>query len=610
MVSILQMKHIQTILILVACCCTSVLARASDRSKQFGIFPRGGATNTFRDVIQISRQKQTKGNTEASHASFKRKLRTRRQNFKLTDDRIPFVSYHGFNANDIHDEFMVEEESDSEDGASFISQSSSPYIFTRKEYEYDLSQKKKSEDSADRNKDTGRYPIIYRYFGRSRARSIKSDSIPFIIFGPSADNFKIVSKILYARGFNVMVCERTKEQKEKSRIERNKRSSKNFFWTATNSDSGNNLIEGEALTDSVLNALKWNKAILVGCDEEAILALEAVQNLAPDRIAGLLLCGDLSALEKYAKQISESEVDANEPNTDFNLDEFLEENVNCPFSIIWDGDASSWSTSRSELFHSFSVSREQGETSRSVIIGGGLAPHRRLPEQFAWTLTRFVENRVSTQINSEDDDILMNHHDQENDIELRHNAVVRSIRQQMVWRRIVPPRIAQKIEEFFTSGSLLVTGRVLATAIIYISLSRVGLFQYHNLRGLRPIVMNNENLKNLQPKAKARIGALRSCLSKHVPKLLSIPGLILRNNSENKSSLVDDRDASIALSLETTEEDTEKDSSENRTDSDSNDDKSNQSEANDGLRDEDNEITQIEPKKNTLEMFFLDQIVS
>lgn len=609
MVSILQMKHIQTILILVACCCTSVLARASDRSKQFGIFPRGGATNTFRDVIQISRQKQRKGFTEASHASFKRKLRTRRQNFKLTDDRIPFVSYHGFNANDIHDEFMVEEESDSEDGASFISQSSSPYIFTRKEYEYDPSQKKKSEDSVDRSKDTGRYPIIYRYFGRSRARSIKSDSIPFIIFGPSADHFKISSKILSARGFNVMVCERTKEQKEKSRIERNKRLSKNFFWTATNSDSSNNLIEGEALTDSVLNALKWNKAILVGCDEEAILALEAVQNLAPDRIAGLLLCGDLSALEKYAKQISESEVDANEPNTDFNLDDFLEENVNCPFSIIWDGDASSWSTSRSEMFHSFSISRAQGETSRSVIIGGGLAPHRRLPEQFAWTLTRFVENRVSTQMNSEDDDILMNHHDQENDIELRHNAVVRSIRQQMVWRRIVPPRIAQKIEEFFTSGSLLVTGRVLATAIIYISISRVGLFQYHNLRGLRPIVMNNENLKNLQPKA--RIGALRSCLSKHVPKLLSIPGLILRTSSENKSSLVDDRDASIALSLETTEEDTEKDSSENRTDSDSNDDKSNQSEANDGLRNEDNEITQIEPKKNTPEsLFFFDQIVS
>ena len=609
MVSILQMKYIQTILILVVCYCKSVSARALDRSKQFGIFPRGGATNSFRDVIQISRQKQRKGDFEASPASYKRKRLTRRQNFKLTDDRIPFVSYHGFNANDIHDEFMAEEESDSEDGASLITSSSSPYILTRKQYEYDPSQKK-SEVSVDRNKDTGRYPIIYRYFGRSRARSIRSDSIPFIIFGPSADHWKIVSKILSARGFNVMVCERTKEQKEKSRIERNKRLSKNFFWTATNSDTGKNLIEGEALTDSVLNALKWNKAILVGCDEEAILAIEAVQNLAPDRIAGLLLCGDLSALEKYAKQVSESEIDANEPNTDFNLDAFLEENVNCPFSIIWDGDASSWSTSRSELFHSFSVSRAQGGTSRSVIIGGGLAPHRRLPEQFAWTLTRFVENRVSTQINSEDDDILLNQHDQENDIELRHNAVVRSIRQQMVWRRILPPKIAQKIEEFFTSGSLLVTGRVLATAIIYISISRAGIFQYHNLRGLRPIVMNNENLKNLQPKAKARIGALRSFLSKHVPKLLSIPGLVLRNNGENKPSLIDDRDTSIALSLETTEEDTEKDSLGKRTDSDINDDKSNQSEANDELRDEGNEITQNKPKKNTPELFFLDQIVS
>eukprot|EP00555_Chaetoceros_dichaeta_P009976 CAMPEP_0198259484 /NCGR_PEP_ID=MMETSP1447-20131203/8664_1 /TAXON_ID=420782 /ORGANISM="Chaetoceros dichaeta, Strain CCMP1751" /LENGTH=347 /DNA_ID=CAMNT_0043946883 /DNA_START=61 /DNA_END=1101 /DNA_ORIENTATION=- len=50
-------------------------------------------------------------------------------------------------------------------------------------------------------------PVVYRYFGRSRARSVKSESIPFIVLGPRVDHWKLVGRILSSRGFNVMACE-------------------------------------------------------------------------------------------------------------------------------------------------------------------------------------------------------------------------------------------------------------------------------------------------------------------------------------------------------------------------------------------------------------------
>ena len=56
------------------------------------------------------------------------------------------------------------------------------------------------------------HPIIYRYFGRSRTRSIRADSIPFIVLGPSVDHWKQVGRILASRGFNVIACERIQSQ--------------------------------------------------------------------------------------------------------------------------------------------------------------------------------------------------------------------------------------------------------------------------------------------------------------------------------------------------------------------------------------------------------------
>lgn len=370
--------------------------------------------------------------------------------------------------------------------------SSLPYVLTRKEYGYNDVHFSKDMNSVHTltQKKSGN-TMIYRYFGRNVARSSKSDSIPFIVLAPSTDHWKIVGKILAARGFNVMVCERTKEQKEK-------RSKANFTSKEERSEEMGEsaVVEGEALTSAVLDALKWQRAILVGCDQEAALAVEAALNLAPDRVAGLVLCGDLSDLEKEIESSVRLE-EGEGGGEDVSLDGFLRDYVNCPSSIIWDGDASSWSTSHGQDFDSSAASKTGGSAAdgiiRSVVIGGGLAPHRRMPEQFAWTLTRFVENRVSVRSREPSRDA----HEMQSDVNRP---------QHIFWRDILPPRVVEVLDDIFAPGSLLVTGRVIATAIIYLSITRVSIFHYHNIRGLREAFMSPQTFR----------------------KLLAIPGILLQ----------------------------------------------------------------------------------
>lgn len=365
--------------------------------------------------------------------------------------------------------------------------SSLPFILTRKDYGYDDMHFNKDQGASHTlTQKKSRNTIIYRYFGRSVARSSKSDSIPFIVLAPSTDHWKIVGKILAARGFNVMVCERTKEQKEK-------RLQSNFSTKEERSEELDPIVvEGEALTSAVLDALKWQRAILVGCDQEAALALEAALNLAPDRVAGLVLCGDLSDLEKEIER--SAGLEEVEGGDEISLDGFLRDYVDCPCSIIWDGDASSWSTSHGQDFDSSAASKMSADGNlRSVVIGGGLAPHRRMPEQFAWSLTRFVENKVSMR-------------SREAGVDAREMQSEVNKPQHIVWRDILPPKVVQALDEIFAPGSLLVTGRVIATAIIYLSITRVSLFHYHNIRGLREAVMNPQNLR----------------------KILTIPGILLQ----------------------------------------------------------------------------------
>jgi hypothetical protein len=482
--------------------------------RQTGIFPRGGGgtVDRYTDVLQIA-QRKTKS-PSATRA-------TRREpslKISMFSPSHPFVASDHYDATRLPDDddsfFEQDEEEDSdqdfveegaEDGREVLS--SLPYILTRKEF--GAQSKTANEHVASSQPTNSNYPIIYRYFGRSRARSSRSDSIPFIILGPSADHWKIVGKILASRGFNVMVCERTKEQKEKSEMDLKGKWISALHWKQ------NQIVEGEALTNAVLDALKWQKAVLVGCDKEAVLAIDAALKLAPDRVAGVVLCGDLSDLDEHVKKKVRCTLspDGVEGDEDINVDDFLRDFVDCPCSIIWDGDASSWSTSHSEQFGS-SFSKGGDGASRSVIIGGGLAPHRRLPEQFAWTLTRFVENRVSSQIIANDID--EQDPDEQIEADMRRGFKSRvqvSRKHSIVWKNILPPAVTEALDEIFAPGNLLVTGRVIATAIIYLSITRVSLFQYHNISDLRAFIVNPSNLR----------------------KLVAVPGMFLRNRIGNRN---------------------------------------------------------------------------
>lgn len=320
------------------------------------------------------------------------------------------------------------------------------------------------------------HPVVYRYFGRSRVRTHRSDSIPFILLGPSVDHWKSTGKVLASRGFNVMACERVVEkQKEVDVVES----------TVTDNDDG----EGEKLILDVLDALRWNRAILVGCDKESALAIEAAVRLAPERVAGLVLCGDLTAAEEFVARSKSSTTSVGHNNRHFigggkhhhdellGIDSFLDENVKCPSTVVWNGDVSQ-KKSKSTNAHQCHLQDLLLEK-RSVIVGGGSAPHRRLPEQFAWVLTRFVEEKVGQQPyqgkSTKSDGARQTKGSD------KHNARPESSHtfQQERFHLPLPFDIG---ETLLSPGMLLVSGRIISTAIIYLCAARVAVYQYQNIR--------------------------------------------------------------------------------------------------------------------------------
>lgn len=240
--------------------------------------------------------------------------------------------------------------------------------------------------------------VIYNYFAKSRSRLRNQDSVPFIFLGPSVDHWQIVGQTLSSRGFSVIACER------------------------------DDVEDGDGLVKAILESLRWNRAILVGCDREAVMAIKAALSLAPDQVAGLILCGDLREAHKMVGGD--------------NLDEFLDEHMECPYSVIWDGDGS------------YSLDQHH-----CLIRGGGSAPHRRLPEQFAWALTRFVEEQVAP---------------------VREAIEARRIESSPGAPTILLRRF-KFLDKLFTPGGWLVTGRVLAEAVFYVSALKVALYQYENI---------------------------------------------------------------------------------------------------------------------------------
>eukprot|EP00978_Attheya_sp_CCMP212_P002227 scaffold4582_cov56-Attheya_sp.AAC.1 len=233
-------------------------------------------------------------------------------------------------------------------------------------------------------------PVLYRYFGGVRMQHHRSDVVPFILLGPSVDDWKATGHLLSLKGFHVMACERVTNNSQQQ--------------------------DGQTLVLAILNALKWERAVLVGCGgEDAILAIQAALHLAPERVAGIVLCGDRKAAEafvqRYPRQPQQPQQHPSQNDPSLNgLDFFLDSMLNCPNAIIWDGDVpitkpKLWGKTPPASLSSSSSSASQ----RNTIVGGGLDPHVRLPEQFAWTLTRFVEEKVRErqieEVKSENDSI-------------------------------------------------------------------------------------------------------------------------------------------------------------------------------------------------------------
>lgn len=541
---------------------------------QTGVFPRGGAVKSYTDVLHFEKENKQRVAENALPSSsglnevYGRSRRSRRDNHSLHPYghvstmsplplRRPFTrsEYHevaiidqgNINEVNLYDNIEASQTQQTEPNnsnesnnqntvtssqASKTNSRSPPYVLMRSlrsRSPQPPDEEKTSETAAKiQEPEPEGNPLIYRYWNRSRARSSRSDSIPFLILGPRVDHWKIVGRILASRGFNVMTCERSKEQQKNTSwqkaLEAQSASELNDRSEATD--------EGEALVSAVLEVLKWQKVVLVGCDKEAILAIEAALRLAPDRIAGLVFCGDLSTLDEYVKRrIAElqegcpDDVD-NADLDEMDIDEFLHSYVDCPCSIIWDGDISTWSESSTQEEEEASVSLSRDvDRGRNVIIGGGLAPHRRLPEQFAWTLTRFVENRVSTfsqasqeetndmeyDYSESDEGEVFTKRDTTASDDIGHAvAKFNRYRQHIVWRDILPGRITRACDEIFAPGSLLVTGRIIATAVIYLSITRVGLFQYQNFRGFRGMPGTNLIPTNWR-------------------SMLTIPGVIIRS---------------------------------------------------------------------------------
>jgi hypothetical protein len=332
-------------------------------------------------------------------------------------------------------------------------------------------------------------PVVYRYYSRNRARDVADGSIPFIFLGPNVDHWKVAGQELAARGFSVMAVERVRDEPESSLPPRSNGGDDEKGDYSPRSDA--NLILG------LLEALRWHKVVLVGCDSESALAIRAAMELAPDRVVGLVLCGNLQAADDFVANIYPQ--NRRLPGS-FAVDRFLQSVLDCPFQIVWDGDVPAmpyFSGSGSDA-----ASSEPLQTShRSLVLGGGSAPHRRRPELFAWVLTRFVEEKIApTQVSRFK----------------VPRARARGGQQTLIQGQQGPKAMDHapkhplllSLSEFLSPGSLVVWGRVVASALFYSTMLKIALFQYESVRG--GIININTGIEMVARLRKQILGAVTS----------------------------------------------------------------------------------------------------
>jgi pimeloyl-ACP methyl ester carboxylesterase len=335
-------------------------------------------------------------------------------------------------------------------------------------------------------------PVVYRYYSRNRARDVADGSIPFIFLGPNVDHWKVAGQELAARGFSVMAVERVRDEPENS-LPPHSSGGVGDEQGGYSPGSDANLILG------LLEALRWNKVVLVACDSESALAIRAAMELAPDRVVGLVLCGNLEAADAFVANMYPQ--NRRLPGS-FAVDRFLQSNLRCPFQIVWDGDVPAMPYFSGS--GSGATSSEPLQTShRSLVLGGGSAPHRRRPELFAWVLTRFVEEKIApTQVSRFK----------------VPRARARGGRQALIQGQQGPKAMSHapkhplllSLSEFLSPGSLVVWGRVVASALLYSTILRIALFQYESVRG--GIININTGIEMVASLRKQILGAVTSFL--------------------------------------------------------------------------------------------------
>jgi len=320
-------------------------------------------------------------------------------------------------------------------------------------------------------------PVVYRYYSRNRARTANAGSIPFILLGPNVDHWKVAGQELAARGFNVMAVERVQQPEATSSSSSSSSSSNEKSVPAVSRSTAANQHyperQGADLVLELLDALRWTKVVLVGCDAESALAIRAAMLLAPDRVAGLVLCGNLERADDWVASLYYAQ---QQPSNNrrlpgfFAVDRFLQSNLPCPFQIVWDGDIpppASFSGSGMETMSSSEAS-PGGSTGhhRSVVLGGGSAPHRRRPELFSWVLTRFVEENIAPSSQM----MLSKRPQPREQKEHKPNESPKNI-------------LFVSLSEFLSEGSLVVWGRTIAATVFYGIMIKVVFFQYDSVRG-------------------------------------------------------------------------------------------------------------------------------
>jgi len=207
------------------------------------------------------------------------------------------------------------------------------------------------------------------FFPRTRTRRKKHPNAPFLVFANSCDHFSDAATALANSGFNVLVCSLPSPQ-------------------SAVTDS-----QYQSLATAILKAMAWPRAVLVGCDGGSSAAL-ATASLP--QAAGLILCGDTKpTVRRLLEQRHEHPKDA-DPTATARITALQGEllRLACPCTVIVD-DVTMPQRKPHQTAKQHRESAKWAGEMQTVIHGGGMAAHRRLPGQFSWVLVRFTEERLA-----------------------------------------------------------------------------------------------------------------------------------------------------------------------------------------------------------------------